>query len=53
MENKEIILSDSFEIFLKYLYGRRNYHQSAGVKTIIEWRNLLMKIVNSIENKYQ
>jgi hypothetical protein len=49
MDNDKIYLSDSFEIFLKYLYGQQNYHQDSGLKTYSEWKQRLNKIINSIE----
>ena len=49
MDKEEILLSDSFEIFLKYLYGRKYYHQISGFKSKSEWKKVILKIINSIE----
>jgi len=49
MNKEEILLSDSFEIFLKFLYGRKYYHQISGFKSKLEWKKVILKIVNSIE----
>jgi len=49
MKKEEIYLSDSFETFLSFLYGKQKYHQDAGLKTISEWKERIDKIINSIE----
>lgn len=49
MDKEEILLSDSFEIFLKSLYGRKYYHQTSGIKSKLEWEKMILKIINSIE----
>jgi hypothetical protein len=49
MAKEEILLSDSFEIFLKFLYGSRYYHQIGGYKSKSEWKKVILKIINSIE----
>jgi len=54
MKKEEIYLSESFEIFLSYLYGKNNYHQYAtGAKSNFEWKETIDKVLDSIESSIQ
>jgi len=48
VENK-INLELSFEYLLSYLFGKRNFHSYAGLKSQTEWSKNLISITNFIE----
>lgn len=47
--HNKINLELSFEYLLSYLFGKTNFHSYTGLKSLTEWSNRLIEIINFIE----